>query len=151
MRIIRIILQLFHILTGVGALAGGYACIAEPHAPLGAPVSMLEGSVFDSFLIPGIVLFVLFGIGNLLGWFSLLRRYRWYGYLGGVLGGAMVIWIVVQVIIISAITFLHLLFFGIGMFQAVVSSVYLSQEGLFPMPLLSKWWGNLVGSKERDR
>jgi hypothetical protein len=34
---------------------------------MGAPVSMLEGSPFTSFLIPGIVLFVLFGIGNVIG------------------------------------------------------------------------------------
>ena len=43
-----------HILLGIGALAAGYACVVEPACPLGAPLTLLEGSPFLSFFLPGL-------------------------------------------------------------------------------------------------
>lgn len=136
MKLIRMLLLFLHGLTGLGALAGGYACIVDPVSPLGAPASLLQGSPFDSFLVPGLVLFVLFGIGNLLGLFFLVRSFRWYGYAGFVLGAGMMIWIFVQVMIIDALETLHVVFFLVGVFQAIGSYGMLSRARMFPTGMI---------------
>ena len=110
-----------HLFIGIGALAGGLACIVDPNNPLGAPSSMLEGSPFSSFLIPGLVLFTLFGIGNLVQLIFMWKKVWWRSLGEGILGGGMVIWIVVQVLIIDSIVFLHIAFLAIGTIQAVVA------------------------------
>lgn len=138
MKTVGILLLIVHAVTAVGAMAGGYACIVDPISPIGAPVSLLEGSPFDSFLIPGIVLFGLFGVGNLLGFIALVRKTRWYGYVGGVLGGGMLIWIVIQVVIISTLEFLHVVFFCVGLFQSLASYRMLAREQLFPTGVVTR-------------
>jgi hypothetical protein len=120
MKRVQIAVLVVHLIVGVGALAGGLAAILDPIEPLGSPVSLLEGSPFSSYLIPGLVLFTLFGIGNMIGALLTLRAHPKHAYLLGVLGGAMMIWIVVQVLVIKAIVFLHILFFCIGLFQVAV-------------------------------
>ena len=64
MKLLRLLLLLIHVFVGLGALAGGYACLVDPVTPLGATTAMLQASPFSTFLIPGIVLFGLFGVGN---------------------------------------------------------------------------------------
>ncbi|WP_422478168.1 hypothetical protein [Pleomorphochaeta sp. DL1XJH-081] len=138
MKYVKVLLFVLHVVIGVGALGGGYACIVEPMAPLGAPLSMLEGSPFGSFFIPGVVLFGLFGIGNIVGAVLLARRFKWHGYIAGVLGGGMVLWIVIQVLIIKTIAFLHILFFFIGIVEASIGFAMLLQANMFPAPLLRR-------------
>ena len=144
MKYMKILLFVMHVMIGVGALGGGYACIVEPMAPLGAPLSMLEGSPFDSFLIPGLVLFGLFGIGNIVGAVLLARKFKWHGYVAGVLGSGMVIWIMIQVLLIDTIAFLHILFFFFGIVEATIGLAMLLQADMFPAPLVRRFVSKLL-------
>jgi hypothetical protein len=100
-----------HLLVGIGAMAGGFAAISNPQSPLGAPVDMLKYSPFSDFLIPGILLFGIIGIGNVVST-VFVQRNPWYlPYVSSVFGGALVIWIVVQCIMLRSVAFLHVLFF----------------------------------------
>ncbi len=138
MKLLRIILLLINFIIGLGALAGGYACLIDPVTPpLGATTEMLQGgSPFSTFLIPGIVLFGLFGVGNLLCSIFLLKQYNYLGYVAGLLGGSMIVWIVVQVLIIKTVVFLHVLFFAIGATQGLIGLALLYKDGLFPWNLI---------------
>ncbi len=50
-------------LLGLGAMFGGGVLIISPSGKLfGMPLSMLENSPFNDFLIPGIILFSLLGL-----------------------------------------------------------------------------------------
>ncbi|WP_319756480.1 hypothetical protein [uncultured Sphaerochaeta sp.] len=138
MKLLRIILLLINFIVGLGALAGGYACLIDPVTPLGATTEMLQGSPFSTFLIPGIVLFGLFGVGNLLCAIFLLKQYNYLGYVAGLLGGSMIVWIVVQVLIIKTVVFLHVLFFTIGAMQGLIGLALLYKDGLFPWSLIKK-------------
>jgi hypothetical protein len=76
--------------------------------------SLLEGTPFTDYLVPGILLTVMVGGVNLLAVFSNLQRhpsrYNW-----SMAGGFMVCgWIVIQVILINTIHWLHFLYFIIG-------------------------------------
>jgi len=65
---------------GVGAAFGGSVLIISPSGKLfGMPLSMLENSPFSSFLIPGIILFLVLGLVPMLLVFSLLKKpdYKW--------------------------------------------------------------------------
>ena len=67
-------LELF---LGIGALFGGGALILAPDGHLlGIPTSLLAGTPFDSFLVPGICLFSFVGVGPLLAAAIALRRQR---------------------------------------------------------------------------
>lgn len=136
MNYLCILLSILHFIVGIGALAGGSACLVNPISPLGASSEMLAGSPFSTFLIPGLFLFFLFGVGNFAAGILSLKRITWYGYLGLILGGGMVIWIVVQVIIIKSIVFLHVLFFIIGLIQASIGLFFSIKEHLFPFSIL---------------
>ncbi len=108
------ILFALHLFVGLGAIGGGLAAILNPHAPLGMPVEALRNAPFSSYLIPGIILFVVIGLGNLFGAAALRSRWRLRGYTSFVLGWALMIWIIVQCIMLQDVVFLHVLFFLIG-------------------------------------
>jgi len=61
---------------GVSAIGGGGALIISPLGKLlgGLPLTILERSPFNDFLIPGIILFVVLGIIPILLAFTLLKK-----------------------------------------------------------------------------
>ena len=61
------------VFLSIGALAGGLALMVGPRGEiLPLPVSTLAGSPFDTYFVPGAILFVVLGLGPLgaavLGW-----------------------------------------------------------------------------------
>ena len=116
------ILFALHLFVGIGAIGGGLAAILNPYEPLGMPVEALKNAPFSSYLIPGIILFTVIGLGNLAGAAALriiMSRFR--GYTSSALGWALVIWIVVQCIMLQDVVFLHVLYFLIGIVQAALA------------------------------
>lgn len=121
------------VFLGIGALYGGTSFLLDPTGGrIQLPISLLEGSVFPDYRIPGAVLFVTFG---LLPWpvaFALLRQtprpaflgyaWPWLGALGLALG--LVIWLVVQALTIGLA----------GGIQAVYATFALVLLGLVLVP-----------------
>src|SRR5215212_5819566 len=63
-----------------GALYGGAALLADINGtPMGMPAEWLQGTIFPNFLVPGLFLFVVFGVGSVILLYALLRRpsVRW--------------------------------------------------------------------------
>jgi len=128
-----------HLFVGVGALAGGSAAILNPRSPLGIPPETLQYSPFTDFLIPGLILFVLLGLGNLAAGLLVLRRFKFSGYAGILLSGALVFWIIIQCVMLRSVVFLHVLFFGIGVSGGVLALILMDEEHLFPLPELRRF------------
>ncbi len=119
---LSIVLGIIQVFVAIGALPAGYAMMAEPDGHgLGMTTSLLADSPFHSFLIPGILLFTVNGIFNIVAAvFSFLRKYyAWF--LGVALGIAMLIWISVQVYSIGLNSVLQPVYFGIGILEIVLS------------------------------
>ena len=131
-----------HVFVGIGAVFGGLAAIIDPEAPLGITVDALKNSPFANFLIPGIILFYVIGLGNIVSAVTLWLKSRFQGYISSVFGWALVIWIVVQCIMLESIVFLHVLYFIIGMGVAALSAVILFEQRLFPMNFIHKYFVN---------
>jgi hypothetical protein len=102
-KVARRSLFILHAFVGIGALAGGLAAITNPEEPLGVTVDALKNSPFENFLIPGIILFTIIGLGNILSATTLALNSKFQGYISSVFSWALVIWIVVQCIMLEDI------------------------------------------------
>jgi hypothetical protein len=128
-------LYILHIFLGVGALGGGGALAIDPSGDLmKMPTSMLERSPFSDFLIPGILLLIVFGLLPLLVVYGLIKRPQWhlverlnpfkklYSFwaLSLYIGFGQIIWITVQTYMLNSVATIHLIYMSLGLLiQAV--------------------------------
>lgn len=113
-RVLTIILLLFN---AASALYGGGALILYPDGSfLELPQSWIAGTVFHSYLIPGLLLFLLLGIGSLTTATLWTFRNPFYPVFTLFLGVAQIVWLLVQVMIIWQANYLHLLYGLLGLF-----------------------------------
>jgi hypothetical protein len=111
------VLQAF---VGVGAVAGGLALVLEPSGEsLGTPIELLEKTPFATFLVPGIVLFIVNGLGSLAGAVASFARQRYAGEIAVALGAFLIAWILVQVSWMAP-HWLHALYFALGVLEAAL-------------------------------
>ncbi|MHC4799101.1 MAG: hypothetical protein ACYTF1_20905, partial [Planctomycetota bacterium] len=89
-------------------------------ANLGFALEQLSESPFDDYLIPGIVLLVVIGVGNLAGGVLSFLRYRYAGRIAAALGALLIMWIVAQVWWIGLLFWLQPLYFGFGVAELVL-------------------------------
>ena len=136
MKVVRWLLLALHGFVGIGALAGGLAAITNPNEPLGISVEALKNSPFSNFLIPGIILFTIIGIGNVVSAITLGYDFKFQGYISSIFSWALVIWIVVQCIMLQEIMLLHIIFFAIGLVETILSAIILFKQRLFPVDLI---------------
>jgi hypothetical protein len=103
---------------GLGALGGGLMLVRDPSgSALELPMSLLEGSPFPDFLIPGMFLIAVNGVGSMIGAGLSFTRRRYAQEIAIVLGAILVAWIVIQVVIISSFHWLHVLYFILGVVE----------------------------------
>ena len=134
------ILFSLHIFVGIGAIFGGTAAILNPQQPLGAPIEVLKNSPFSNYLIPGIILFSIIGLGNLSGALAVIIKSKFQVYISSILGFALIIWIIVQCIVLNGIHFLHILFLVIGIIESTLSIVILFKLRLFPANIICNYF-----------
>ncbi|MBC8452718.1 MAG: hypothetical protein H8D65_02560 [Spirochaetes bacterium] len=125
--------RIVHGFVGIGALVGGGAAILNPNSPLGIPPDSLEGSLFTNYLIPGIILFTVLGFGDLFALFLSCKFPKTQAYSGCTMGGALMIWIIVQCIILGSIVFLHVFFFAVGGVLVLLSLIIMYRNRQFPV------------------
>lgn len=123
------VLVLLLVLIGVGGLIGGPMLFLSPNGELmRMPVEILEGTPFNDYLAPGIVLFLFIGVFPLLVSYGLLRRpvwscadkinickgYHWSWTASWASGVILLIWISVETALLGYISFLQPLVFVWG-------------------------------------
>jgi hypothetical protein len=136
MKIVYRVLLFLHAFVGLGAIGGGLMAILNPQGPGGMPVDTLKNSPFTDFLIPGIILFAVIGIGNLISALAVHLKSRFHGYISSVFSWALVIWIVVQCIMLNAVVSLHVIFFTIGLVEAALAMIILFKQHMFPTNII---------------
>lgn len=108
------------LLVGIGAVAAGVGFIQKPNGSnLGMTVDLLNNSPFDNFIIPGIVLLTMNGLGSLFGAFLCFKLRLTAGTFTSILGIAMIIWIVAQVYWIGLQSWLQPTFFIVGVMETI--------------------------------
>ena len=115
-------LQIF---VGVMAVPVGLMMVADPNGnPVGIPNEWLAGSPFSSFMVPGLFLLLVNGIGQLGAAVLAIRRHPLAPWLMGGLAVALIVWITVQVLIIP-LSFLQPTIFAIGVVEGFVALFWL--------------------------
>lgn len=116
------LLFFIHYFVGIGALFGGMGAILNPREALGITASdALRHAPFDDFLIPGIFLFTVLGLGNIFGALIAHIKKDYLVYTSGVLGLTLFLWIIIQCYMLHALHILHIIFFLIGILQSVLA------------------------------
>ncbi len=112
-------------LLGIGAIYGGGLLIISPSGEmLGIPISLLEPTPFNSFFIPGIILFLVLGIAPILVAFALIYKFEikqlqklnvfkdmhWSWSYSIYISFALIIWIQIQMVLLSTVFWAHTLY-----------------------------------------
>jgi hypothetical protein len=102
---------------------------------MGLPREWIEGSAFDSYLWPGVILGVVVGGIQALALGAQYRRYALAAGLHVAAGLVMMIWIFVEIAIMLVWSPLHGVYFVAGLLQVVLAVLAL---GAWPRPFLSR-------------
>lgn len=106
---------------GVGALYGGTSLILDPTGGLlGLPFERIRDTIFGDYLIPGLVLLGILGIGSFVVVYGILRRTLWAWPAGVGLGTATVVWIGVQLLVVRRYFFLQPVIAAVGVIAIVL-------------------------------
>jgi hypothetical protein len=117
-------------LLGLGAaLSGGLLILGPDGHLMQMPLSMLSRTPFSNFLVPAILLFTFIGLYPLAVAYCLFTQpgcswpdrvnpfktlhWAWAGSLAA--GVAVLVWIGVQMVLLQAVAFLHILYIGWGL------------------------------------
>ena len=85
-----------------GALAGGAALILGPRGEvIPLPLSNLRGSPFDTYFVPGLILFGVLGLGPLVAARLVWLRHPFAPLATCVVGVALLVWLAVEIAIIG--------------------------------------------------
>ena len=97
LRIMAVALLFF---LGISALFGSYHLIIDPTGKsLQMPLGLLNPTPFDTYLIPGILLFLTNGIPALLIGFITIKQLDHYEYFIVLQGGILFLWLTAELII----------------------------------------------------
>ena len=137
-RLLTYSLGVFQAFIGITAIAGGFRLVSNPNGTSDIPIEWLNSSPFTNYLIPGLVLLIVIGFGNVLGGiFSFLSK-RYAGGLAAMLGTFLILFMAIEVWFVGLRNFLQPLYFILG---AIVLVLGLKLFKLFiavPMELESK-------------
>ena len=136
------------LLTGflaLSAVPGGITLLAGVYTP---PVQQLRGSVFSSFLVPGLALLVVVGGTALLAFVLLLRRRPLGPVIAGLAGAFVMAFEFVEVLAIGSppgpAFVMQALYFGIGLGLVCISLPFL----LYSTDALSVPQGQADGGRQ---
>jgi hypothetical protein len=124
---VGVVLEVF---TGILAIPVGLMFISDPTgAALQLPPGWIEGTVFGSYLVPGIYLFAVNGLG-MLALAALTALGHWIApWLTGALGVGLIIWILVQLAVMPETMFLQWIFLAVGIALGFVALFWLRRTG----------------------
>jgi hypothetical protein len=124
------VLSVLLVLLGLGAASGGFSLVVDPTgARMQWSLALLEHSPFHDYLIPGLILGIVFGIGSFVAlltvWFrpawafgTALTRFtgeHWSWSAAFAVGLGQVIWIVTQVLMVGVTSWLQPACAGLGL------------------------------------
>ena len=124
---------MLEVLLSIGALGGGLVLMIAPRGEImPLPLSALAGSPFDTYLVPGVILFSVLGLGPLVAARLAWHRYPLAPTAAFVVGAGLLIWVATEVAIIGYSNEPPLqAFYGIlGVAITVVALGWLAEVGL---------------------
>ena len=113
-RLLKYSLGALQAFIGISAIAGGFRLVSNPNGTLDIPIEWLSNSPFTNYLIPGLVLLVVIGFGNVLAGIVSFLSKRYAGGLAAILGTFLILFMTIEVWFIGLRNFLQPLYFILG-------------------------------------
>lgn len=114
-RLVRIFMIVLLLLTGINALIAGFLFIIDPSGKMmGMTPDYIASSPFSNFLIPGIVLFTVNGVLNVVAAIATIKKTKYHPLLIIFQGAALAGWILIQVWMVKDFNALHGVMLTIG-------------------------------------
>lgn len=120
---LRLPVAALEVVVGVGGVYGGVQMLRHPLNPMGATTDLIDGSPFDTFTWPGVLLLTLVGGAPLVLALGLLLRVRGAVILSAGFGLGLMAWISVQWALLDDHLWLQPLMFGIGAVILALSTI----------------------------
>lgn len=116
--------------TAIPAILVGVQLVTDTTgASIGFPAGWIEATPFGSYLVPGLYLLLMNGVGMLV-LAALAVKGHWAApWLTGILGTGLVIWILVQIVVMPEFSFLQAIFGVVGLVLATISVAWLRRTG----------------------
>jgi hypothetical protein len=110
-RIINLLLAILLLFTGFISVISGIVMIATNG--MGMPLEWLEGTAFTSYLIPGLILFIIIGGITTLAGILLIKKKKGAHEAAAASGFGLLIWLFTEMYILEKMGrhFLHAIFF----------------------------------------
>lgn len=126
---VYVITGILQICIGLGAIPSGISLIIDPNGGiLRLPLELIYNSPFQTYVIPGVILFVVNGLGSILGAIFSLRKHHLAGIITTCLGVALLIWMFCQLYWIGIITWIQPIYLFLGMIELMLG-IYLVKKG----------------------
>lgn len=123
---LRITKNLLVILLAFLSLSGlfGISFLIDPSGELvEMPISLLDKLPIDTFILPGLFLLVVYGIGSSIITLGLIRQLFWAPVAGLLLGLVLIGWVIGQIILWGEPVFLQYLYLTVGAAIFVLSLI----------------------------
>lgn len=101
--------------AGLSAIVGGTALTVRPDGSLlRMPLSLLDHTPFHDFFLPGLLLLLVIGLGNIWAGVAHFRRSDYASLVSLFSGGALVIWMLVQMIMLRSFNWPEAMYLILG-------------------------------------
>ena len=125
-KIFLVVLLVFLSLSGLF----GISFLIDPSGELGqVPISLLDNLPIDNFILPGLYLLIVYGIGSAVIVYGLIRKLQWAPAAGLLLGLVLVGWVIGQIILWGKPAFLQYLYLVVGAGIFLLSWIIRKQGG----------------------
>lgn len=112
------ILGVLQVFIAIGAIAGGVTLVMDVSgAGMGFPSGLLAATPFNDYLLPGLYLLLVNGLGTLLAAFLSFRRHHWAAEIGIAFGLALMGWIIAQILWVGYISWMQPFYFALGLLE----------------------------------
>jgi hypothetical protein len=113
-RLLSYFLGALQAFIGITAIAGGFRLVSNPDGTLDIPLAWLNNTPFTSYLIPGLILLVVIGFGNVLAGIVSFLKQRYAGGIAAASGTFLILFMTVEVWFIGLRNLLQPLYFILG-------------------------------------
>jgi hypothetical protein len=119
-KFIQYTLGLLQVFVGITAVFGGFGLVSDPSGTkMNVPLELLKNSPFTNYLIPGLVLLIVIGVGNVFAGMVTFLRHRRAGDLAVFFGAFLTLYIVTEVWLIGLVNFSQPLYFVLGAIELI--------------------------------
>ena len=128
-KLIRYALGILQIFVGVTAVLGGFGLVSDPSgSKMNVPLELLKNSPFTNYLIPGLVLLIVIGVGHVFAGIVTFLRHRYAGNISVYFGAFLALYLIIEVWLIGLVNFSQPLYFVLGAVE-LIFGLKLSRAG----------------------